>query len=35
MLVLLQAYWPALLVALVIGWIAGYLAYWPRNRKGR
>jgi hypothetical protein len=35
MILLLQTYWPMLLVSLMIGAAAGYLAYYPRNKKGR
>ena len=35
MLLLLQTYWPVLIVSALIGGVAGYLAFHPRSRKSR
>jgi len=35
MSLLLETYWPLLLVSSLIGLAAGYLAFYPRKTKGR
>lgn len=35
MLMLIQTYWPALVVSLLIGAVAGRLAFHPKSRKKR